>query len=83
MKPQVLDIAVRVLPAGLPVLVRDLSFESNRPVIDPARLFFREAKPTFKIPEIELKMAWSPLLQQNPAHQWLRRLITEVAHSLV
>jgi DNA-binding transcriptional LysR family regulator len=35
--------------------------------------------PPFKIPEIELKMAWSPLLQQNPAHQWLRRLIAEVA----
>jgi DNA-binding transcriptional LysR family regulator len=39
--------------------------------------------PPFVIPEIELKMAWSPLLQQNPAHQWLRRLITAVAHSLV
>jgi DNA-binding transcriptional LysR family regulator len=35
--------------------------------------------PPFMIPEIELKMAWSPLLQQNPAHQWLRRLIAEVA----
>jgi DNA-binding transcriptional LysR family regulator len=38
--------------------------------------------PPFEIPEIELKMAWSPLLQQNPAHQWLRRLIAEVARSL-
>jgi DNA-binding transcriptional LysR family regulator len=34
--------------------------------------------PPFEIPEIELKMAWSPLLQHNPAHQWLRRLITDV-----
>jgi DNA-binding transcriptional LysR family regulator len=38
--------------------------------------------PPFEIPEIELKMAWSPLLQHNPAHQWLRRLIAEVAHDL-
>ena len=35
--------------------------------------------PPFDIPEIELQMAWSPLLQHNPAHQWLRRLIAEVA----
>lgn len=38
--------------------------------------------PPFEIPEIELKMAWSPLLQQNPAHQWLRHLIAEVGQSL-
>jgi DNA-binding transcriptional LysR family regulator len=36
-------------------------------------------RPPFEIPEIELKMAWSPLLQHNPAHQWLRGLIVEVA----
>jgi len=35
--------------------------------------------PPFEIPEIELKMAWSPLLQHNPAHQWLRRQISRVA----
>ena len=34
--------------------------------------------PPFEIPEIELKMAWSPLLQHNPAHRWLRQLISEV-----
>lgn len=38
--------------------------------------------PPFDIPEIELKMAWSALLQHNPAHQWLRGLITEVAGGL-
>ena len=36
-------------------------------------------KPPFEIPEIELTMAWSPLLQHNPAHRWMRRLIVEVA----
>ncbi|OMH29482.1 LysR family transcriptional regulator [Motiliproteus sp. MSK22-1] len=35
--------------------------------------------PPFEIPPIKLKMAWSPLLQHNPGHQWLRRLIAEVA----
>lgn len=32
----------------------------------------------FEIPSFELKMAWSPLLQHNPAHQWMRRLVTSV-----
>lgn len=36
-------------------------------------------EPPFDIPPIDLKMAWSPLLQHNPAHQWMRRLIVEVA----
>ena len=36
-------------------------------------------KPPFDIPPIELKVAWSPLLQNNPAHQWMRRLIAEAA----
>ncbi len=36
-------------------------------------------EPPFAIPPIDLKMAWSPLLQNNPGHQWMRRLIFEVA----
>ena len=35
--------------------------------------------PPFKIPAIELKMAWSPLLQNNQDHRWLRNLISEIA----
>ena len=38
--------------------------------------------PPFEIPPFELKMAWSPLLQRNPGHQWMRRLIGEVAREL-
>jgi DNA-binding transcriptional LysR family regulator len=38
--------------------------------------------PPFTIPPIELKMAWSPLLQHNPDHQWLRRCIVDVAEEL-
>jgi DNA-binding transcriptional LysR family regulator len=38
--------------------------------------------PPFEIPEFELTMAWSPLLQHNPAHRWMRRLIAEVAQDV-
>lgn len=37
------------------------------------------APPPFDIPEIELTMAWSPLLHQNPGHRWLRRAVAQVA----
>jgi len=47
---------------------------------DNPRVVVRE--PPFEIPPIDLKMAWSPLLQNNPAHRWMRRLIVEVAGSL-
>ena len=36
----------------------------------------------FAIPPFELKMAWSPLLQNNTAHQWMRRLVIDVAKDL-
>lgn len=39
--------------------------------------------PPFEIPEFELTMAWSPLFQHNPAHQWVRRLIADVARNRV
>lgn len=38
--------------------------------------------PPFEIPPFELKMAWSPLLQHNSAHQWIRRLIVDVAKQI-
>ena len=34
------------------------------------------------IPPLELKMAWSPLLQHNPANKWLRKLIADTAREL-
>ena len=37
----------------------------------------------FPIVPIELKMAWSPLLQHNAAHIWLRRLIQDLAKDVV
>lgn len=36
----------------------------------------------FAIQPFELKMAWSPLLQNDAGHQWLRRLIKEVANKI-
>ena len=36
----------------------------------------------FFVPELELKMAWSPLLQHNPAHRWVRQTITGIARAL-
>ncbi len=38
--------------------------------------------PPLEIPPLELKMAWSPLLQHNPANKWLRKLITDTARVL-
>ncbi|MDF2180463.1 LysR family transcriptional regulator [Neptuniibacter sp. CAU 1671] len=38
-------------------------------------------KPPFEVPEFEFKMAWSPLLQHNSAHRWLRRLILDIAQN--
>jgi len=39
-------------------------------------------RPPFRIPSIDLKMAWSPLLHHNPAHQWMRRLIISIGREL-
>jgi DNA-binding transcriptional LysR family regulator len=39
-------------------------------------------KPPFEVPPITLTMAWSPLLQHNLAHQWMRRLVMGVANDI-
>lgn len=51
-KPQVPDPKYRLPVETLPEVVWTMAYASNRPVIDPARLFFRETKPTFSVPEI-------------------------------
>jgi len=38
--------------------------------------------PPLDIPPLQLKMAWSPLLQHNPANKWLRKLIADTAREL-
>jgi DNA-binding transcriptional LysR family regulator len=44
------------------------------------RVVLRE--PPLEIPPLELKMAWSPLLQHNPANRWLRKLIADTAREM-
>lgn len=40
-------------------------------------------KPPFMIIPIELKLAWSPLLQHDPGHIWLRRRIVELGQEIL
>jgi DNA-binding transcriptional LysR family regulator len=47
---------------------------------DNPRVVLRDVP--FDIPPLELKMAWSPLLQHNPGHRWIRQLITKIARSI-
>ncbi len=47
---------------------------------DNPRVVIKE--PPFEIPPLDLTMAWSALLQHNPAHQWMRRFVVEVARDL-
>jgi DNA-binding transcriptional LysR family regulator len=37
-------------------------------------------KPPFDIPDIELKMIWSPLLHHDASHIWFRQLVIEAAN---
>jgi len=60
------------LVATLPSRAAKLKSESSKLVVKD---------PPFDIPMFELKMAWSPLLQHNAGHQWLRRIISGIAES--
>jgi DNA-binding transcriptional LysR family regulator len=48
--------------------------------VDNPRVVLRA--PPLDIPPLELKMAWSPLLQHNPDNKWLRKLIADTAREL-
>ena len=63
MKPQPPDSKYRMPDEALPLSVRGLWQASNRPVVKPECLYFREAKPTFKIPEMTVRGrfdSWGP-----------------------
>lgn len=68
-----LIIARTDLIATLPSRIARLQAENSQLMIK---------EPPFYIPEMELKMAWSPLLHHNPAHRWLRQLIVYVARQI-
>jgi DNA-binding transcriptional LysR family regulator len=57
----------------LPSLAAQLQVDNPRLVIKT---------PPIDIPPLELKMAWSPLLQHNPANRWLRTLIVEAGREI-
>lgn len=61
------------LVVTLPSLAAELQHDNPRLVIKT---------PPLEIPPLELKMAWSPLLQHNPANRWLRTLIVETGREV-
>lgn len=68
---------VAALLARQPDLIATLPTRTALLHADDPHLAIR--RPPFPIVPIELKMAWSALLQHNPAHIWLRRQIQEIA----
>ncbi|WP_020409743.1 LysR family transcriptional regulator [Hahella ganghwensis] len=58
-------------------LIATLPSRAAKLMLDNPNLVIKE--PPFPIPSFELKMAWSPLLQNNSDHRWLRQLITQAA----
>lgn len=60
----------KALVATIPTKAAAAQYDNPRVIVNP---------PPFDVPEFELKMAWSPLLQHNAAHQWIRGVISEVA----
>jgi len=40
---------------------------------------YKIVEPPFKIPDIELKMIWSPLIHHDSSHIWFRKLVIEAA----
>jgi DNA-binding transcriptional LysR family regulator len=61
------------LVVTLPTLAAQLQVNNPKLVIKT---------PPIDIPPLELKMAWSPLLQHNPANRWLRKLIVETGREI-
>jgi DNA-binding transcriptional LysR family regulator len=71
---------VAALLAQQPDLIATLPTQAALLQTDNPRLAIR--RPPFPIVPIELKIAWSALLQHNNAHIWLRRQIQEVARRI-
>ena len=72
---------VAMLLAGQLNLVVTLPSRAARLLRDSADVVIKA--PPFEIAPIELTMAWSPLMQQNAAHKWLRQLIAEAAETII
>lgn len=61
------------LVATIPSKAAFVQWQNPKLLIKPA---------PFAIQPFELKMAWSPLLQNDAGHRWFRRLIKEVANKI-
>ncbi|MDB4837380.1 LysR family transcriptional regulator [Marinomonas sp.] len=61
------------LVATLPSLATRLLKDNTKVIVVP---------PPFEIPPVELKMLWSPLLQHDPGHIWLRSTIAGCARTI-
>ncbi len=61
-------------------LIVTLPTRAAQLMLNNPRVVLRE--PPLAIPPLELKMAWSPLLQHNPDNKWLRKLIADTAREL-
>lgn len=72
---------VAALLAAQPDLVATLPQQLARLYAADHRLCIR--KPPFPIAPIELQMVWTPLLQHDSSHIWLRRLISETAREII
>lgn len=72
---------VAALLAAQPDLIATLPTQVARVHADDPRLATR--KPPFMIIPIELKLAWSPLLQHDPGHIWLRREIVDLGQRII
>ncbi|MAY36519.1 MAG: LysR family transcriptional regulator [Spongiibacteraceae bacterium] len=72
---------VAALLAGQPDLIATLPTQVARLHAEDSRLAIR--KPPFMIIPIELKIAWSPLLQHDPGHIWLRREIVDLGQRII
>lgn len=67
-----------------------LAEENDLVVTIPSRAAHLQARnarlavkaPPFELPELLLKMVWSPLLHHDPAHKWIRRLIIDVSDEI-
>jgi DNA-binding transcriptional LysR family regulator len=64
---------LRDLVVTLPARAANLARENPEVVI---------MDPPFDIPDMELTMAWSPLLHHSPAQKWLRGMIVDVAREI-
>ncbi|RKF19808.1 LysR family transcriptional regulator [Alginatibacterium sediminis] len=69
-----------VLFAQQPNLILTIPSKAAQSQRDNPKLLIKPAP--FAIEPFEVKMAWSPLLQSNPDHQWMRQLIKAVANEI-